>query len=108
VYLLNELLNLYFQTLTWEDSVLIPLMELFGDSMHVFNSAHFINLSSHISEVCTRCSFQIQATFFKLWNTFMRDVESQKKLMQFVFSDFDTLTVYLTDTVKLVPKIISD
>jgi hypothetical protein len=61
----------------WDDYVVIQLLNLFVDNIYIFNDANFLKLQCHIQHFCENTSFQVQAAYFKVWQQFLRDKESQ-------------------------------
>lgn len=103
--LLDSLLKHYLASKTWDDIVAVQMINLFADNVYIFNLLNFTKLSSQIQLICSNTSFAVQEAYFRVWVQFMKCKESQQRIIQFVFEDFDTLILYLRDHVKIPTSI---
>ena len=103
--LLDVLLTNYIQHRHYDDQTAVQVINLFADSIYIFKDMNFVTLNKHIQDVCTKSSFSVQAAFFIVWQQFMKNKESEAKIIEFVFQDFNSLIIYMRDHVKVVTHI---
>jgi hypothetical protein len=67
-----------------------------------------VKLAEHIQFVCEAASFEVQAAYFHAWAQFTKNVEAHTRIVTIIFSDFDTLALYVEQRVCMVPAVRSE
>ncbi len=78
----------HFLSSNQSDDILSQCIDLFQDSVFVFKDLNFTLLVKHIDTICSKTSFQVQASFFKTWIRFMLQKECASAILRFVQASY--------------------